>query len=387
MKKVVALGLLAVLLVGIITSCNDGGSKLKIKGNIASAEGKTVYLGHLGLDGISIVDSVKVAANGNFSFKQDAPKNPEFYILKIDNQQATFSADSTKTYVLKADARDLPNTLTVENSPVNAQIKQINVEQSKFAQTLKALGQAHTDKKIDDVSYLHQLDSALLAYKAFATDLILSNPAGAAAYYAVFQKVDDYLIFDPHDKKDYGMFAAVATSWDKDYPETPRTKHLHDFVITALKARKMEERNQELLQNAEVITSLKTPELKYGDVNGNTVSLSSLQGKVVLVDFTVYTAEFSPKHNMQLNSIYNRLKSRGLEIYQVSLDSEEHLWKNAAVNLPWITVRDPQSVYSNVLSTFNLRNIPTSFIIDRQGNIVSRIENPAVLESEIAKYL
>lgn len=386
MKNVTRMILLGICMV-VIASCSDNGKNMKITGTLTGAYGKMIYLGHLGLDGISIIDSVKSGNNGSFTFKQEAPKNPEFYILQVDGQQATFTADSAKQYKLSGDVKDLPNTLIVENSPVNNQIKEINKEQARFASTLQRLNKEHDAKTIDDVTYIQNLDSALKDYKKFATGLILSNPASAAAYYAAFQKVGDYLIFNPEERVDLGLFGAVATSWDQKYPNTPRTKHLHDFVLTAMKSRKMAQQQNEIFEKANVVNALQAPDFTYPDVNGTMKKLSDLKGKLVVIDFTVYSAEFSPEHNIKLNGIYNRNKSKGLEIYQVSLDSEEHLWKNAAVNLPWITVRDPQSVYSEVLSQYNLRNIPTDLIIDRHGNIVSRVENYAALESEIAKYL
>ncbi|MEN6588515.1 MAG: thioredoxin family protein, partial [Proteiniphilum sp.] len=111
----------------------------------------------------------------------------------------------------------------------------------------------------------------------------------------------------------------------------------------------------------------------------------SLRGKVVLLDFVVYNADFSPKHNMDLNTIYQKNRSRGFEIYQISFDSDEHFWKISADNLPWITVRDPQSVNARLLSMYNVREIPTAFIMDREGDIVSRIEDYAKLSDELRK--
>jgi hypothetical protein len=95
----------------------------------------------------------------------------------------------------------------------------------------------------------------------------------------------------------------------------------------------------------------------------------------------------SPLHNLQLAEIYNKYKSKGLEIYQISLDSDEHFWKNAMVNLPWICVIDPQSFYSAIAQKYNVLNIPTAFIMNREGEIVLRIEDYSHLEADIAKFM
>ncbi|HBG42099.1 MAG TPA: peroxiredoxin, partial [Porphyromonadaceae bacterium] len=117
-----------------------------------------------------------------------------------------------------------------------------------------------------------------------------------------------------------------------------------------------------LLENVPVVTQSQLPDIVLADVEGRKIPLSSLKGKVVLLDFTVYNSEFSPKHNIDLNTMYKRYQAQGFEIYQISVDSDVHFWKNAASNVPWVAVRDPQSVYSSILATYNVREIPTAFI-------------------------
>lgn len=358
-----------------------------VKGEIASANEKMVYLEHRGLDGVKMLDSTKLTAKGAFSFKHAAPANPEFYQLRIGDKVAVFAVDSIETLQIKADAANFPATFVVENSPANDQMKQVDKLYVQAVSGIKNLENRHSNKSIDDVAYLAELDSLLSDYKISISNLILGNPPAAAAYYAVFQKIDDYLIFDPYNRKDYAMFGAVATSWDRYYPGTPRTKHLYDFTMNALKVRKQEEKQIELLQNASVVTDSGLPDIVLTNVSGAEVSLSSLKGKVVLLDFTVYKAEFSPKHNIELNTLYKRFKGNGFEIYQISFDSDDHFWKNAASNLPWVTVHDAQSVYSSLLSTYNVRNLPAAFIINSEGDVVARIDNYNALASELGKVL
>ncbi|MDD3789666.1 MAG: TlpA disulfide reductase family protein [Petrimonas sp.] len=373
---------------GIWSGCQSGAKKIQVKGEITSVDSaQMLYLEHRGLGGVETVDSVKIDKKGTFRFREDAPQNPEFYQVRLGNQYAAFTVDSAETLHVKADAKDMFNTLVVENSPINDQLRQINQHYQSVAAQIKMLDDAHKQKTLDDMAYLNQVDSALNQYKNFATKLILGNPASAAAYYALFQKVDDYLIFDPYDRKDYAMFGAVATSWHQQYPDTPREKHLYDFTMNALKTRKQQEQQAEMLKNVPVITESAMPDIVLSDVNGNKIALSSLKGKVVLLDFTVYNSEFSPKHNIALNTLYRKYKPNGFEIYQVSFDSDEHLWKNAAINVPWAAVRDPQSVYSALLSTYNVRNLPTAFVVNREGSIVARVEDYNRLEGELKKVL
>lgn len=375
-------------IIGMLTSCKSDKKSFVVIGEFSSVQkDDTLYLEHLGLSGIKPVDSVKLNPKGTFKFKVPAPKNPEFYQLRIDDQVAIFAVDSTETLRVSGDAKDLFNTFRVENSPVNDQIREINHQYRQTAKIIEELGKKHKEKLIDDVTYLNRIDSVVNEYKTFASKIILGNPGSAAAYYAVFQKIDDYLIFDPYDKQDYVMFGAVATSWQHFYPETPRTKHLYNFTINAMKVRKQQEQQAQLFENIPVITESSLPDVVLADVNNNEVALSSLKGKVVLLDFTVYNSDFAPEHNMHINNIYRRYKNQGFEVYQISFDSDEHFWKNAAINVPWITVRDPQSVYSPLLARYNVRNLPTAFILNREGDVVARIEDYTKLESELKKVM
>ena len=95
----------------------------------------------------------------------------------------------------------------------------------------------------------------------------------------------------------------------------------------------------------------------------------------------------SPFHNQEIANIYNKYYSKGFQVYQVSLDTDEHFWKNSALNLPWICVIDPQSINSEILRKYNVSEIPTSFLLDKQGNIVKRVEDYTKLETEILPLL
>jgi peroxiredoxin len=375
------------LIIGcVFVSCKKG-DIFSVEGNIQSAEGDTLYLEHRGLAGIVLLDSAILNDKGSFKFKEPAPKNPEFYQLRIRNKVVAFAVDSVESLRVTADASNLYGSFTVEDSYSNDQLRKVDDMRMKTEQEINSLEKLHTAKEIDDITFLNSLDSVLTLYKKEISNLILGNTSSAAAYYAVFQKINDYLIFDPYDKKDYPMFGAVATSWNRYYPETERTTHLYNFTVNALQTRRQLEKQEELFQNITVETESGLPDISLPGVNGERIPLSSLKGKVVLLDFVVYSADFSPKHNIDLNSLYQRYNSRGFEIYQVSFDSNEHFWKTSADNLPWVTVRDPRSVSTPLLSLYNVREIPTSFIIDREGDLIGRVEDYSQLSEQLDKVL
>ena len=370
----------------LLSSCNSNGKTFQIQGEITSAEDKTLYLEHRALGGIELLDSLKLQKSGKFIFKEKAPQNPEFYQLRIDNQKLIFAIDSIETLTVKADASDLYSSSTVESSLLNDQIREVIDMQRITEKKITDLINQHTSKTIDDVAFMHEVDSMLSVYKTYANKLILGNPSSAAAYYAVFQKINDYLIFDPYDKKDYSMFGAVATSWNRYYPETQRTKHLYDFTMNALRTRKQQDKENDLMSTI-TVTESTLPDISLSDVKGNKLSLSSFKGKYVLLDFTAYKSEFSLMHNEILSSIYKDFNSKGLEIYQISFDSDVHFWKNSATELPWKTVHDPNSINSTLLRTYNVRELPTAYILNKEGDLIKRVEKFDSLEKDIRELI
>ncbi|MEL7598916.1 MAG: TlpA disulfide reductase family protein [Proteiniphilum sp.] len=385
MKRITKGILLAALLTGcVLTGCKQE-NVFHVNGTIQDASGDTLYLEHRGLAGTELIDSAVLKKGGAFSFKQPAPENPEFYQLRMGKQVAAFAVDSTETLRITAKAPDFYRSFAVADSPVNDQLKEVDVLVQLTASQIGSLENQHKDTSIDDMTFLTQLDSVLNDYKGKISRLILGNPGSAAAYYALFQKINNYLIFDPYNKQDYAMFGTVATSWNRYYPETERTRHLYEFTMNALKVRRLQEQQAKLLQEAPVQTGTGLPDIVLQEVNGTKVALSSLKGKVVLLDFVVYNTDFSPRHNMDLNRIYQQYKSKGFEIYQISFDSDEHFWKISGDNLPWITVRDPQSVNARLLSMYNVREIPTAFILNREGDVVVRVEDYSRLAEELNK--
>lgn len=370
----------------LLSSCDSKEKSFRIQGEITSAEDKTLYLEHRDLGGIELMDSVKLQKNGKFSFKQKAAQNPEFYQLRIEDQKLIFAVDSVETLTIKADASDLYYSSTIESSLLNDQIREVIDMQRITEKNITDLIDQHTKKAIDDVTFMEEVDSVLTDYKSYANNLILGNPSSAAAYYAVFQKIDNYLIFDPYDKKDYAMFGAVATSWNRFYPNTLRTKHLNDFTMNALRVRRQQEKQNDLIDNITVVESA-LPDISLPDMKGNNIKLSSSKGSLVVLDFTAYKTEFSLKHNEDLNRIYKEYSSKGLEIYQISFDSDAHHWKNVAIELPWITVLDPNSINSTLLKTYNVRELPTAYILNKEGDLIKRIEKFDSLEKDIKELL
>ena len=218
---------------------------------------------------------------------------------------------------------------------------------------------------------------------------IFKEPYKAYSYFALFQALGNWLIFNPRtDKDDIKVFAAVATSWDTYYPHAERGQNLHNIAIEGIKNQRiMAAKNADLEVEADKVKEAGVLDITLLDNNGQARHLTELKGQVVLLDFHVFAMEDSPARILTLRELYNKYHAQGFEVFQVSLDSDEHFWKQQTAALPWINVRDADGVNSQRLVMYNIQTVPDFFLIDRGNNLVKRAAQIKDLEAEIKKLL
>ncbi len=386
MMKQISTRLLTVLglCMFFLSACNNS-SDFIVKGVVAGADGQLMYLENVGISNVVTLDSIKLAPGGKFKFTEKRPEYPDFYRLRLNNQLINFAVDSTETISFVADAGTFATSYSVEGSENSKAIKAITLAQLDANQAISRLRKEYEDKMISDTTYRMKVLAAADAYKEVARKYIYSAPMSTAAYFALFQQIDGLLFFDLYDRKDVKAYGAVATSYNHTYPESPRSKHLYNLTLQSMKVL----RAQRPVDYSNVETKeISFLDIELPDVRGEVVKLSTVApGKVVLINFTAYQTEWSPALNMALGELYTKYHDQELEIYQVSLDSDFHFWRNGASNLPWVTVHDPQSVYSQVAGLYNVKQLPALFILDRKGNLVKRVEDVKKLEADVKAVL
>ena len=386
MMKQISTRLLTVLglCMFFLSACNNS-SDFTVKGVVAGADGQLMYLENVGISNVVTLDSIKLAPGGKFKFTEKRPEYPDFYRLRLNNQLINFAVDSTETISFVADAGTFATSYSVEGSENSKAIKAITLAQLDANQAISRLRKEYEDKMISDTTYRMKVLAAADAYKEVARKYIYSAPMSTAAYFALFQQIDGLLFFDLYDRKDVKAYGAVAPSYNHTYPESPRSKHLYNLTLQSMKVL----RAQRPVDYSNVETKeISFLDIELPDVRGEVVKLSTVApGKVVLINFTAYQTEWSPALNMALGELYTKYHDQGLEIYQVSLDSDFHFWRNGASNLPWVTVHDPQSVYSQVAGLYNVKQLPALFILDRKGNLVKRVEDVKKLEADVKAVL
>ncbi|WP_418586054.1 DUF4369 domain-containing protein [Phocaeicola sp.] len=373
----------AALLFAGVTACNNEPA-FKVQGEVTDAADKMLYLEQTGLDGIVALDSVELGSDGTFSFSAARPEAPDFYRLRIENKVINFSVDSTETVGVKADYKNFATDYDIQGSENNQKIKELVLLQADLQERVNKLAQSGMPVGVVQDSLAHMVN----AYKDnVKRKYIFVGPNKSYAYFALFQVLNGYMIFDPlNNKEDVKCFAAVATSMNNMYPHADRSRNLYNMVIKGMKNTRAPQ-VKPLDIPADKIQETSIIDIPLKDINGTTHHLTDLKGKVVLIDFTVYGSAESGARNLLLREIYDKYASQGLEIYQISLDTDEHFWKTAADNLPWICVRDPQGPYSTYVNLYGVTQLPTAFLVSRNNELSMRIGEKTNLEEAIKKLL
>lgn len=368
-----------------LTACNQ--NKFHVEGVIDNAADSVLYFEHMGLSGIQTLDSTKLSSDGRFDFSGEATPAPEFYRLRIGDQIINVAIDSTETVTVKAQCPAMATQYEVEGSDNCSKIRELALKQIALQGQAIALERSG---QLDRGQLLDSLQRMLNAYKEdVKMNYIFKEPNKSYAYFALFQTLGPWLIFDPkNNRDDVKVFAAVATSWDTYYPGAERGENLHNIAIEGLKSvRLIDYNNREQSLDASKVVESGVINIELTDNKGTKRMLTDLKGKVVLLDFHLFSLQDSPKRILMLRELYNKYHAQGLEIFQVSLDSDEHFWKQQTAALPWISVRDAEGIQSPVLTYYNVQSLPEFFLIDRGNNLVKRSSQMKDIENEIKALL
>ena len=329
-----------------------------VTGEITGAEGTTLYLEHTALLKTATLDSCVMDKDGAFSLHATAPVYPDMYRLRIGKQSLLLAVDSTEEISVTTSLDSLSTTQSIKGSEASLCIAQLRATARQ---------------------------GSLEQVREHAQQIIVSNPRSLAAYYAVFFKQNGQYIWDITNKSDRRMFQAVATSFNTWMPDYDRSKALYAQISDVIKA------EREILQQVAVQQLIDEADNAFLDIElpdeiGNNQALSSLRGKVIVLDFSAIEMNQSREYIFELRELYNEFHTRGLEIYSVSLDRNKLLWEDGVTNLPWTNVYAGEKAIE-VLSLYNVQTIPTLFLFDKSGMIQGRYTDFTTLGTDLPKYL
>jgi len=367
--------LFTLLIILLVSACSTG-DKFKISGSIDDGAGKMLYLQKMELNQTTTIDSVKLKKSGEFSFYGERLSEPTFLLLKMSDQNyITLLADTTEHIEVMANASNLEETYRLTNSIGSAYIqifnKRMRILNSETERILKDFQDLKENDTVEKKRLEDEYRQLISDHKAFVGEFIMENPSSFAGYYALFQRFNDNSqVLNVMDKTDQVYFKTLATSLDIHYPDSERAKHLYNYILGVQVQQQRDELTQKLLKEAES----GFPDIEEKTPEGDTIKLSSLKGKTILLSFWASWDKSSRKENNNLKKIYKKYNHKGFEIYQVSLDRSKVLWENAidADELPWINVSDLRYTDSYPARLYNIQQLPSNYLISAEGEIVGK---------------
>lgn len=373
------------ILATLIASCQHKG-QFCVNGHVTDAADTVMYLEHISLgNGIEAVDSVRLDKSGAFELRGDTMSTPEFYRLRIGGQCVNLAIDSTETVTVEASLKNMSFGYRVQGSGTCDTIRILSQKLAQLEKSIKRVADnrdytvEERDKMIEDLVKDYKTEVKM--------DIIQNRYAATASYFACFQMLGGQLLFNPMtDHSDLTWVRAVANAWNEKYPGSQRAENLYNIVM---EAQRLQAKPREIVidPNHSKVRELGIIDMTFPDIHGAERTLSDLKGKVVLLDFTALGLEGAPERTLQLRELYDRYHSRGFEIYQVCVDPDRHFWTQRSEQLPWTCVYCEEGLESDILTLYNVQQLPTYFLIDRNCDLKSRQEEVTSLRASIEKLL
>jgi hypothetical protein len=364
--------LLLIILVVITTGCAKK-NIFRIEGTIAEGGKKTVYLSKVDVNTIVPVDSAKINSSGRFRFIIRAT-GAEFYQLSLSKDNfITLLAEPGERINLTFPGELLYRDYSVSGSPGSKKIKTLDsalAVTKRKADSLMSVYQKslnEPDFKVKEEQINLEYVNLLKEQRKFNITFILQNLNSLATIMAIYQKIDEST-FVLYDSRDLQFLKLATDTLSRYYPDSKQVKALKSNFEKEYGQARIN-RITEAVKNAE--PAKLDPVLK--DLNGKTIALSSLTGKYVLLAFWSAASSDCLAENLQLKDYYRKYHPKGFEIYQINLDTDEELWRQAVKfdELPWISVREDDPLRPKNAILFNVRTLPSNFLFDMEGNIIA----------------
>ena len=364
-------------LAALFCSCQT--STVTLEGRLVAGDEKSVYLEQVSSLRQVVIDTAELDDAGNYRFEvKQVAKSPSLYNILYNGERIPLFLAAGDQLTVNS-VGNIVRNYTVEGSTESELLRGFYQSFIAGAQNLESIA-----KKVSATTLSAEERDVLLkeytaVYYGIRRDqlrFIAEHSASLAAVYAIYQRLpgDQYLSDGVNDVLHY---RTVAEALAESYPDSPYLVMLRGDIARM-------EATQRLVEN---VTESSIPDLELQDIYGKKISLSSLLGKVVLLDFWSAALGNSYVMNAELKEISAKYHNAAtpFEVYQVAVDTSKPLWISTVQEqqLPWISVSDLRGLASTAVGTYNVTKLPTSFLIDKNGSIVGRDIRGVVREQKL----
>jgi len=380
--------LLALIILGI-TGCRK--NSFTVSGKIEGAKaGEYLLLREVKPGLLEPVDSVVPGKDGRFSFRSET-EWPAFYMLSLDDADfLTLLISPGEKIEVQASRNSMSKPASVRGSDGTAVILGFRKDHDGVIAELKQLTDTYNDS-IDSPRLPLLMDSldrraadVVASFRERALALVNENKSSMIPVYLLNQQVVPGLqLFDA--AKNPEVFYSVDSALYALYPESDLVLDLHTFVANLRNSVAVGRKEGEPPVAGDLL-----PEIALPGPAGDTLRLSSLRGRVVLVDFWAAWCPPCREENPNLVKLYDMYHWKGFDIFQVSLDLRKEEWLEAIRNDRlgrWKHVSDLRYRDSEVVKQFGLTEIPASFLVDREGRVIATNLRGDDLAKKLAEVL
>ena len=366
----------------IVTACKNNGSKnFTVTGEIKNAPATVVYLEKISFDNMppQVLDSISLK-DGKFSLNGKATEEAllQLRFPEIEKSPLFFIINDKSNIEMIADWNDI-RKIKYTGSPATERLQvfvdSLSVTQQKLYSIQYEMQNVIQGDSLKNIKQL-EMTSILTAFKNYVKQTATDDKSPMVSMFAT----------SINTGTDAAENEALYNNLVKRFPK-------HTGIQTVVKQFRESTANaqqqQQPQQSAAVTVGSMAPDITMPDVNGNNLSLSSLKGKYVLVDFWASWCGPCRGENPNLVAAYNKYKSKNFTILGVSLDKTKDAWVEAIQQdgLTWNHISDLKFWNSAAVSLYGFNGIPYNVLLDPTGKIIADNLRGSDLESKLAEVL
>ncbi len=344
-----------------------------IKGTIKNSPQHLIILWEMTPQQLVFIDSARTDASGKFQI-QGNTKNMIFAQLQMGPESQIFLAVDNKSKLdvnISLLGKFVDYTIDGNELDDSKKIRKIVDANRSFAEEFNALKLEaekipQTQEGMSQAAVINNRYQRLLQQRNdYMMNMAMSEKKGFIPYFMI--------AFGALESPGYDLFKhAVACAKAAD----PMSKYTQDI-------------EGKFVNEASLMIGGVAPDIKLNGPDGKPVSLSSLRGKVVLIDFWASWCGPCRRENPNVVKMYQKYKDQGFEIFGVSLDNDANRWKGAIQTdgLTWFHGSDLMGWKSKPAQMYQVHSIPATFLLDKQGKIIAKGLRGAELEAAVANAL